>query len=439
MATIAELKTQVKRVWHALCPSLWEELLDQRLRESALVGVKATLEAALSEELTAALGYAPYARAPDGAKGAEQQRSGSFRRQVLTSYGPIADLRVPKLRRGNAAREWHILTRYQRLAPRLFDQLLYLYALGLSLRDLQEALYVLLGDTLSRQAVNRVTQQVETTMRAWRLQPINETPPVLIVDGVWVSILYPTGATWTDRSGHERVQVRAEERVILAVLAVWPDGRHHLLDYIVAQSEDTSSWSALWQALQARGLDTQAVQMVVCDGSKGVLESMRTHLPKAALQRCVVHKVRSFERQLRYQALERIDPQTQQPLSEEQARQQRRTAITGDALAIFQASTRTEAEARLAAFEATWQAREGPAVKTFRHGLKRCFTFYQFDAALHPLVRSTNLIERFFREFRMRADEMGAFPNETSCLLVFHLVLVREHAKHDRLDFAKTG
>jgi len=54
------------------------------------------------------------------------------------------------------------------------------------------------------------------------------------------------------------------------------------------------------------------------------------------------------------------------------------------------------------------------------------------------LIRSTNVLERFFREFRNKADEIGAFPNEDSCLTVFHLVMVREHAKHDRVDFAKT-
>ncbi len=67
-----------------------------------------------------------------------------------------------------------------------------------------------------------------------------------------------------------------------------------------------------------------------------------------------------------------------------------------------------------------------------------CLTFYQFDHALHPLVRSTNLVERFFREFRTKSDEIGAFPNELSCLVVFHLIVIRDDAKHDRGRTAKT-
>ncbi len=88
---------------------------------------------------------------------------------------------------------------------------------------------------------------------------------------------------------------------------------------------------------------------------------------------------------------------------------------------------------------AEWTPLEPKAVQTFQRGVKHCFTFYQLAQALHPLARSTNLLERFFREFRAKADEIGAFPNEISCLTVFHLVMVREHAKHDRLDIAKTG
>ena len=71
--------------------------------------------------------------------------------------------------------------------------------------------------------------------------------------------------------------------------------------------------------------------------------------------------------------------------------------------------------------------------------VEACLTFYQCDHQLHPLIRSTNLLERFFREFRTKADEIGAFPNDLSCLVVFHLIVMRDDAKHDRGQTAKTG
>jgi len=174
----------------------------------------------------------------------------------------------------------------------VLDKALYVCTQGLSLRDLQEALYLFLGRVFSRTAVNRITQDVQSKMEAWRQRPITETPPILIVDGVWVKILYPTSETWTDRSGHERQQVRGQERVILAVLAVWPDGRHHILHHKVAKDENSDTWSTLFQHLIARGLDPKAVQVVTSDGTKGLLAALKIYLPHATLQRCTVQSAR---------------------------------------------------------------------------------------------------------------------------------------------------
>jgi transposase-like protein len=126
-------------------------------------------------------------------------------------------------------------------------------------------------------------------------------------------------------------------------------------------------------------------------------------------------------------------------LTETEAKAQRKTEISQDAHDIFKAPTRTEAQERLTRFVDKWQSLEPRAVKNFTWGLKRCFVCYDFDPALYPLIHSTNLLERFFREFRAKSDEIGAFPNETSCLTIFHLVMLRDHAKHQRFDFAKNS
>jgi hypothetical protein len=54
-------------------------------------------------------------------------------------------------------------------------------------------------------------------------------------------------------------------------------------------------------------------------------------------------------------------------------------------------------------------------------------------------LRTTNHLERLFREFRAKSDEIGAFPNETSCLTLFWLVVERDHAKHDRRNYANNS
>jgi len=439
MPRVAELKNQVDRIWFATFHADLADTLTQQLRWQALQGVQATLEAALREEVAA---YRDHLRAT--ARAAARTPSpfrcaGSYHRRVLTSYGLIPDLRVPKLRSGNADRPWQILTRYQLVMQDVLDLALYLYTLGLSIRDLQEALYLTFGHVLSRDAVNRVTIAAQSPMQVWRERPITDTPPILIVDGVWVQILAPTGQTWTDRSGHARQQMRGDERVVLAVMGVWEDGRHEILHYQAADAESSEAWSAVLASLTQRGLDPQAVRLVVSDGTTGLPAAITQHLPKAQQQRCTVHKIRGLERHFCYRDLDKTDPSSQETLSFEQARRLRRLQLTTDAHAIFEAPTRAEALERLVTFRTRWGQLEGEVVRLLAKDVELSLTFYHFDVSLHPLVRSTNLLERFFREFRTKADEIGSFPNELTCLTVFHLIVVRDHAKHDRGKVAQTG
>jgi hypothetical protein len=112
---------------------------------------------------------------------------------------------------------------------------------------------------------------------------------------------------------------------------------HYLLHYLAAPAENAEHWRSLFQALLARGLNPQAVELLVSDGANGVVEAMTQHLPQAKLQRCVVHKARGMERYLRYRDLPQTDTQTGQPLTDSVARQQHGHQIKADALAIFDA------------------------------------------------------------------------------------------------------
>jgi transposase-like protein len=266
----------VDRIWFASFHTDLADTLTQQLRQQALLGVQATLPKPPCVRsrpiVTTSRDRRAASRTPSPFRCA-----GHYRRRVLTSCGLIPDLRVPKLRGGNAA-PWqsHAPTGHTRL-----DQALYLYTLGLSLRDLQEALYLVFGHLLSREAVNRVTVAAQSPMQRWRERKIGDTPPILIVDGVWVQILAPTGQIWFDRSGHKRVEMRGQEQVVLAVMGVWEDGRHEILHYQAADTESTETWSAVLAELQRRGLDPTAVRMVVSDGTPACRPHYQ-HCPRPA-------------------------------------------------------------------------------------------------------------------------------------------------------------
>lgn len=424
---LAEREQQILRIKSASFQSELDEQLDLHLRNQVVAVVQTTIEAALVEEVIADIAdLHPRPR-----------RSGYFQRTLDTQYGRIDRLAVPKLRHSNKKRSWSILERYQRSLRGLLDFAAYLYIMGLSLRDLQEAFYFLLGNVISRTAINHVTLKVQERMELHQQAEITVTPPILIVDGVWVEIQYTLDEFKIDQAGHQRQRRQAQDRVILVAMAVWPNGSYHIFHYEVAAVEDELAWTTFFDHLIERGLNPQPVKLIVSDGSNGLLAAMAHCLPQAEQQRCITHKVRGMKPYLTYAQLPQTD-ESGQALTKTVAKQQRWQAIKQDAYDIFDAPTLTVAQERLDAFTVKWEPLEPKAVHAFCWGIKRTFTFYKFDKELFVHIRTTNHLERFFREFRNKADEIGAFPNETSCLTLFFLVMLRDHAKHDRLQVAKT-
>jgi hypothetical protein len=138
----------------ALPGNVHDEVYGQ-VHAKVVATVKWTLEQAWDEEVVAYVGCGRYERGIEPRR-PEETRSGSYERELWTQYGCIADLRVPKLRRGNARLHWQSIERYERCWGPFLDQQLLHYSLGHSLRDLQEAMHLTLGEVLSLQACNRL-------------------------------------------------------------------------------------------------------------------------------------------------------------------------------------------------------------------------------------------------------------------------------------------
>jgi Transposase, Mutator family len=105
----------------------------QQVQDMVIATVQSAIEQALEEELTTLIGCECYAHLPWGRR-PDQTRSRTYCRTLLTQYGCIPALHVPKLRRGNGHLTWQTITRYERCWGPLLDQQIMGYCLGLSLR-----------------------------------------------------------------------------------------------------------------------------------------------------------------------------------------------------------------------------------------------------------------------------------------------------------------
>ena len=118
---------------------------------------------------------------------------------------------------------------------------------GHSLRDLQETLALTLGEVLSLAACNRMVSRVTQQLAVFKMQALESPPPVLLVDGMWGKIAYPTCLYRHDAQGRRRSVKRKQKRVVLSALGVWPDGHWEIVPWKVAEGERPGPLeSVLW-------------------------------------------------------------------------------------------------------------------------------------------------------------------------------------------------
>lgn len=412
------------------------------LRTEVARAVQAAVEGALDAEVTALLGRARYerrARAPrepaeawcarcDQGWRPRLWRAGSYQRTLLTSAAAVR-VRVPRVgcRCGGTVRTaFATLGPYQRGWGDLQERARELAGLGLSLRDARTVLAWQSGQPLAPSTLNGWVQQAAVVAEALRGGALGRVPPVVLLDGVWVKLMEPTGERFTDRAGRERPRMRRVRAVLLVAYGVDPaSGERWVLDWERAAAEDEPSWRALLERLLARGLRTDAgLELFVHDGSSGLEAAFgQVHFgPGALFQRCVFHVLRNLGEAVRGE-----------PAMSRQAKRERRRAVLRDAATIWQAPDRAEAGRRRAAFAAAWAEREPEAVATLARAFPATLAYLDALARArergetwHPRhLRTTSALERVNRALRHKARQVGVFQAERG--LVASLALVIAH------------
>jgi putative transposase len=341
------------------------------------------------------------------------RRNGHYQRALDTGWGRVR-VNVPQVTcvcGGNVRLSFQTLVRGQRVWHDLGLEVCVDYERGLSYRQIKTDWDGRLGSSVGLRTLNRrvlATAPDGMLRQAWVK---GEVPPVIRLDGIWITVMFPTGKTHTDRLGRQRMVKRAKKVPILAAQGVWPvSGQTRLLAWTRADGEDTASWQKFLEQLYDMGITSEnGLALLVSDGAPGLLAARENVFWRVPLQRCVFHKLRNIAQALSTPAgLDR------------QAGQQYRTQFLRQAAHIWQASGEIEARQRCTAFCRRWQSEQSKAIETLRRDFNATLTFYAVqeraaerneDWPSHRL-RTTSPLERTFRDFRRRYRLAVVFHSE---------------------------
>ena len=230
--------------------------------------------------------------------------------------------------------------------------------------------------------------------------------------------------------GRRRPAKRKQKRVVLSALGVWPDGHWEIVHWHIAEGETAESWGTLLGQLQLKGLTRETTELVVSDGAKGLESALDHYLSGVPHQRCVFHKIKNLADHLVFNDLELDQAETEEQAVRE-AKRTRKKAVLAEASWVCEGKSAADIEARARLFTMLWKAREPEMVANLWVNFHKTLAYFSVEIApsLWPLIRTTNLLERFHKEARRKQRDIGMFQSEQGCEAIWYLLAMRETAK----------
>ena len=324
------------------------------------------------------------------AAGLPDRRNGSFGSHLVTEVGEL-ELRIPRTRTFSAL---SILQGFARRSASVERTILMCFLLGLSTRKVGPALLSILGEPTSPSTVSDIAKQLDRSVQAYHQRTLSDQYEVLVLDGIVMKRKTGTGA---------------QSRTMLVALGIKPDGSKEIIDFRQVAGESGTAWEGFLNHLYQRGLKGDALKLVIVDGGKGLLAALDLVYGQVPLQRCWAHKTRNVLNHVK-----RAD----------------HGKVKRSLHRISHARNLREAQKAAQRFVLRWQATYPKAVQCLQNDLPELLSFLQVKTGLPASVlRTTNAIERRFREVRRRSRPMGTFSDRTSMERILYAIFTHENLK----------
>jgi len=346
---------------------------------------KLTVETALNAELTEHLGYEKHQNSPEGSQNA---RNGTLKKKLKGSHGEIV-IESPRDREGSF--EPQLLPKHQSRLTQMDDQILTLYAKGLSTREIVDTFKEMYDADVSATLVSKVTERVLEQITSWQARPLDAVSPIVYLDCIVIKI---------------RENQTVINKAIYLALGVNMDGHKDLLGLWISQNEGAKFWLSVLTELKARGV--QDILIACVDGLKGFPEAIAAEFPQTRVQLCIVHMIRGSLKYVSWKDYKKV---------------------TADLREIYQATTEAQALKALEDFGVKWDSQYSQISKSWTNNWTNLRTIFDFPPEIRRAIYTTNAIESLNSVIRSATKRRKLFPNETSAMKVVYLAIMQASKK----------
>lgn len=341
---------------------------------------KKLIEGSLEAERDIFICSRPYERSIDR----KDYRNGYWKRAIILKDGRL-EIKMPRIRGGGYNSD--IIPRYQQRIDEVDAALMKIFLYGASTRLTGEALRPLLGEGVSAQTISNIAKDLDKEVEKYHKRGVEDRYLYLFLDGIVLKTKTGFGS---------------KKKTVLAAYGITVQGKRELIDFMVTSHESERRWEGFLNNLYNRGLTGETLGLIITDGNAGLENAVDYIYPKVKRQRCWAHKLRNVSNYLRKKDQDKC---------------------IKEARAIYSARNRQEAVEAYSKWAKEWRSVCPKAVKCIEKDLEELLNFYCCPKEIRIKVRTTNVIERAFREVRRRTRPMSCFNNTQSIERIVYAVL----------------
>lgn len=334
----------------------------------------------LQAEMDEHLGYTKYDYKN---KNTDNSRNGNRIKKVKSDYGEL-EVEIPRDR--FSEHDPIVVRKNQRDVSGIEDQVLGMYSMGMSTRDIQNHLNNIYGIEVSPSLVSQITDRIMPIIKEWQVRPLKKMYVHLVMDAMHYKV---------------RQDGKIVNKAVYIIIGTDTDGMKEILGMWIGEQESSKFWLKVLTDIQSRGVEEILIASI--DGLNGFKEAIKTVFKEAKVQRCIVHMIRNSTKYLSYKD---------------------RKKFINDLKPVYKAINEETALEALDLLEEKWGEKYYIAIKPWRDNWEEIAVMFEYPEEIRRLIYTTNSIESFNRQIRKVTKTKSVFPNDDSLMKILYLSMI---------------
>jgi transposase-like protein len=336
-----------------------------------------TIQEMLEAEMDHELGYEKH---DDKNKRTTNRRNGHNKKTILSEYGE-SEIKIPRDREGTF--EPTVVKKHQRNVTGIEEQIIALYAKGVSTRDIQDHLNRLYGIDASPTLISNITIKIMPMIKEWQTRPLQNIYSVVFMDAIHFKV--KQDGMITNKAAYMSIGIDL-------------DGHKDVLGIWIGERESSKFWLGVLNELKNRGV--QDILIICVDNLNGFSEAIGASYPEAEVQKCIVHQIRNSLRYVSYKD---------------------RKKVAAALKPIYTAPSEEGALEELTQFETAWGEQYPLIVRSWQQNWGEISTFFKYPPEIRKIIYTTNIIESYHRQLRKVTKGKSIFPTDDALLKMLYL------------------